>query len=296
MIVGPVAVLWVRQLRIHQWVKNLLIGLPAVASFEIQKPTVIMSLIIGVAIFSLGTSAVYVLNDLQDVEHDKRHSVKSKRPIASGQISLRAGWTVFFVLFISSLLGSIYLGPTFFICQFSYFVLAILYSSLAKSKPGLDVMLLTSLYVLRVITGAALISVPVSYWLLAFSGFFFLSLAWVKRYSEIYSNKVIGQYQIPGRGYSSEDGPIAISLGVSSAFCSILIFVLYVDSEQSRAIYENPQILWGVVPLLTYWLSRVWIETSRGRMNQDPILFTLRDIQSLGCGLGAILFVMLAHI
>lgn len=288
--------LWSRQLRIHQWAKNFLLALPAIASFEIQKGSVIWLLISGFFAFSTGASAVYLLNDILDIEHDKKHHTKSKRPLAAGLVKKKTVFVAAILLVAVSITSASYLGYPFLVSLLIYFGLTTTYSYSAKSKVGLDVMFLTSVYVLRVVAGAVLIAVPLSYWLLAFSGFFFLSLGWVKRYAEIYSFGNENNLEIAGRGYSSSDGPIAMSLGVSSAFCSVLIFVLYVDSEQSRMVYVNPEFLWCAIPLLTYWLSRVWIEASRGNMHQDPITYALRDIPSLICGIGIVSAVVVAHL
>ena len=175
-----------------------------------------------------------------------------------------------------------------------YYLLTLVYSLLLKRIAVVDVMTLAALYTLRVIAGAAATGLPLSFWLLAFSMFLFLSLGVVKRYAELHVMKVDAKSVAHGRGYHVDDLPLLRNLGIASAYGAVLVLALYVNSPESQALYRYPQLLWTLCPLVLYWVIRIWMKTHRGQMHDDPIVFALRDRVSIGVGALSAMIVMLA--
>lgn len=270
-----------RALRVHQWAKNILIFIPLFAAHQEKDPILVGKSLLAFGAFCLCASATYMINDLLDLPSDRRHPRKRHRPFAAGLLPLSSG-----LIFVPLLLGTafasgIFLTPAFFLTLGAYFLLTLAYSLWIKRIVILDIIFLAILYTLRIIAGGNAMGFPPSFWLLAFSVFFFLSLAMVKRYSELLVSKRAGQISPHGRGYHTEDFPVINSLGAASAYGSILILSLYINSPEVQALYRYPKTLWLLIPLLLYWISRVWLITHRGQMHDDPVIFALRDKVSL---------------
>jgi 4-hydroxybenzoate polyprenyltransferase len=272
---------WIRAIRLHQWAKNGLILLPALLGHVIFRPHVLLSGLLAYVAFGLCASSVYIVNDLLDLPADRHHRRKRHRPFAAGLISARTGIRVAMLLFIVSACISIAVGPRFILVLAGYYVLTWAYSLRLKRIPLLDVMMLAGLYTLRIIAGAAAMAVPLSFWLLAFSVFMFLSLGFVKRYAELDDALKAGTLTGHTRGYRATDLPLIMSLGTASGYCAIVVMALYINSSDSLSLYQHHKPLWLICPLMLFWISRVWIVTSRGEMHDDPVIFALRDHVSL---------------
>ncbi len=286
---------WLRELRLHQWSKNLLLFLPAAGAHMLLRPQIAFECVAAFIIFGLCASGTYLLNDLMDLDSDRRHPTKRSRPFASGDLSLLAGLAVAPALVAGGLLlGWLVLGWTFFATLAAYVVATVWYSRSLKRIPMVDVLTLAGLYSLRVIAGSAATFLLPSFWLLALTMFLFLSLAVAKRYSELKLMMASGRTQTLGRGYTVDDAPLLQSCGLSAGYISVLVMALYVNSDMAQKTYAHVQLLWLLCPLLLYWITRVWIKTSRGQMDDDPVVFTLRDRPSIIVGCVAFLLVVAA--
>jgi 4-hydroxybenzoate polyprenyltransferase len=272
---------WLKAVRLHQWVKNALMFLPAMLAHRIFQPDVLIESVLGFVAFGLCASSVYLVNDLLDLSADRRHPRKFKRAFASGLLSIRSGGLVAIALLATSIVVALLVGWRFAAVLGGYYVLTWSYSLRLKRAALVDVMTLAGLYTIRIIAGAAATSIPVSFWLLAFSVFIFLSLGFVKRYTEIDDARKANKMSTHGRGYAAGDLPLLMNLGVSAGYCTIVVMALYINSADSQALYKHNKPLWLACPLLLYWISRVWLLTTRGQMHDDPVVFALRDRISL---------------
>jgi len=279
------AKLLVRAVRAHQWLKNALVFVPIMAAHRIRDAGADLRVVAAVVAFCLCASSVYVLNDLMDLRADRLHPRKRRRPFASGELPLVHGLVLSpLLLAASAVLAALVLPRMFLIVLAAYYVSSIAYNFAAKELAVWDVILLAGLYVLRVVAGAAAVPVPLSFWLLAFSGFVFLSLALAKRYSEMYTLHKLGRVQAHGRGYMTDDMPILQTMGVASGYLAVLVMALYINSSEIHNLYVRPYALWAICPLLMFWISRIWVTTHRGQMHDDPVVFALRDGVSLVIG------------
>lgn len=276
---GPKA--WLEALRVHQWVKNALVLLPALLAHRIQEPAVLLQCALAFLAFGLCASSVYICNDLFDLASDRRHPRKHRRPFAAGRLSPVAGLVVAVALFCSA--GAIASAVSLNYCLVlaGYYVLTWAYTLKLKRAALVDVMVLAGLYTIRIIAGAAATAIPLSFWLLAFSVFIFVSLGFVKRYTELYDAVKAGNNGAHGRGYRGEDLPVLLALGVAAGYCTVVVVALYINSSDSQALYRHPKPLWLICPLLLYWISRVWLVTTRGQMHDDPVVFAIKDRISL---------------
>jgi len=273
---------WLKCLRIHQWVKNFLIFVPLLLSQKFFNLNYITDSLFAFIIFSLCASSVYVLNDLLDIEDDRRHRSKKFRPIPSGNISIAYATFLFPLLLASSIIVSITtMSKEFNLILLAYYLLTLLYSFKLKKIIMLDVQVLASLYTIRIIAGTSAIEENFSFWLLTFSIFMFLSLAVIKRFTEILVQIETKIETTNSRGYLSSDGNLLLSLGISSGIVAILVFALFINDIQDIQKYNSPEILWFMIPVLLYWISYVWVETYRGNMKDDPISFAIKDKKSL---------------
>jgi len=279
----PRLIMWLRSLRIHQWVKNSLVFVPAIAAQRIFEAEVPLQLIIGFLVFGLLASGVYLINDILDIQNDRGHATKKLRAIANGDISISRATTVALVLICFAGLLSTALPWSFSLAVLVYFGLTTSYSVWLKKFLVVDVVALSALYSLRLVAGGAAVSIPVSSWLLAVSFFLFLSLSFVKRSSELTQSGQNGVLS-SGRAYLIHDLPIVNALGVSSGLISAVVFALYVDSQTANNLYESSFVLWGALPVLVFWISWIWMQAGRGKVNEDPIAFALRDRVSLSSG------------
>jgi 4-hydroxybenzoate polyprenyltransferase len=283
--------LWVRALRVHQWAKNLLLVLPALAAHRAPTPALVGPLLLAFLSYSLLASAVYLVNDIEDVEHDRLHPSKRDRPIASGQMSVATAAAAAAGLAGVAFALMMALPPRFRLVWAAYLALSTLYSFGVKKIVVLDVMVLGALYTSRVIAGAAAVAVPLSRWFLPFTVFFFSSLAILKRMVESQGAADRDVEDLAGRGWSVRDIPVLLGFGAACSVASALVYCLYITSDEVRPLYSRPDVLWLGLPILLYWLGRVWLLANRGDVHEDPVLFALHDRPSylVAAALGAVL-------
>lgn len=277
---APVAGLktWIKACRLHQWVKNLLLFVPLALSYVELSPSSVLVAFLAFIIFGVVASATYLVNDLFDLDSDRAHRTKSQRPFAAGSISIARGAAAATTMILAGFLVSCVLLPVgFTLILFAYLICTLMYSFFIKATSMLDVCMLAGLYTLRVIAGMVVLNLEWSFWLLAFSMFIFMSLALAKRASELTNLKLAGGNWIKGRGYSTNDLPIINSMGVSSGLLSVLVIALYINSDRVETRLAHPEMLWVCCPILLYWIGRVWLITGRGLMNEDPIVFAIKD-------------------
>ncbi len=289
---GPRLTDWLAALRITQWSKNLILFVPLLAAHRVAEAGAWTTLFIAALAMSLAASAIYLVNDLLDREHDRAHWKKRSRPIAAGLIDIKPAIAVIAVLLCASALLAWRVNGMFQIWLGLYAVLALAYSLGLKRVALVDVFVLAALYVIRVIAGGMAVSVPVSSWLLAFSLFFFLSLALLKRYAEL--SRLDPGTAAPGRGYRTEDQFMIASLGLAAGMISALVFALYFASPDATRLYRHPAILWTILPLVLFWMSRLWLLASRRQMDDDPVAFALSDWPSHVIGVAVIAVVLAA--
>lgn len=273
---------YAKALRLHQWMKNILIFVPLLASHQFSEPQKVTAALGAFVAFGLCASSVYLLNDLLDLSADRRHHSKCRRPFASGMLPMLHGVLLIPALLGSSLLCALLLPWGFLGVLLVYCTLTLGYSLVLKRIVMLDVIVLAGLYTVRMLAGSAAISTVNSFWLLAFAMFLFLSLALVKRYAELREMLKRGHGSAGGRGYIVGDLAVLQSLGAAAGYLSVLVLALYINSGDSHLLYQHPQLIWLLCPLLLYWISRVWLKTERGQMHDDPVIFALRDRVSLG--------------
>jgi 4-hydroxybenzoate polyprenyltransferase/phosphoserine phosphatase len=264
-------------LRPYQWLKNALVLVPLMTAHLYTDIPSIYSSILAVMSFCLMASAGYLINDLFDLEADRLHPRKRNRPFASGDLSILVGLITIPLLVIGSLLVSSTLPLTFFWVICCYFVVTLSYSLFLKRKPVLDVFVLAGLYTLRVIGGTAALGLEWSFWLLAFSMFLFLSLAFVKRFAELKALELVGKTSAAGRGYGVGELELVRSLGVSAGYGAVVVMALYVNSPEITVLYKHPEIIWLICPILLYWLARTWTIAHHGMMHDDPLIFAIED-------------------
>jgi 4-hydroxybenzoate polyprenyltransferase len=287
--------LWIKSFRIHQWAKNALIFLPALLSHKILQPQVLINSALAFLAFSLCASSAYIVNDLLDLTADRRHPRKRSRPFADGSLRARSGFVVSLVLLCVAIILALVVGYRFTAVLCGYYLLTWAYSLRLKHVALLDVMTLAALYTLRIIAGCSATSIPLSFWLLAFSIFVFLSLGISKRYTEIKGAMESGHGAVSDRGYSGDDLPFLLSAGVAAGYCTVVVMAFYINSEDSLMLYLHRKPLWIVCPMLLFWISRIWLLTARGKMPDDPVLFALRD-RSSWCVLGIIALIVLVSL
>ncbi|GAB3463840.1 UbiA family prenyltransferase [Azotobacter salinestris] len=277
---------WRRALRLHQWLKNLLIFVPLLAAHRLTDPVLLGQAILAFLLFGLCASSVYLLNDLLDLPDDRLHHTKRHRPFASGRLSLRSGLLACPLLLAAAFAGALWLLPwTFALTLAAYYALTLAYSLALKRCMAVDIIALALLYTLRIVAGAAAFDLPLTFWILAFSMFIFLSLALVKRYAELREARSRGRTEkTRGRGYYPDDLPMIASLGAASGYLAVMVLALYIHDQATVSLYRYPQAIWLACPLLLFWISRVWMLTHRGQMNEDPVVFAVRDRVSLLVG------------
>jgi 4-hydroxybenzoate polyprenyltransferase len=267
---------FLRALRMHQWAKNLLILVPLLASHQIGNLSLLLHTLLACLAFGLCASGSYILNDLLDLESDRRHPEKRRRPIASGSLPARQGFMLMLPLVGAGLaVGAVASAvlPAFLLL---YLASTLAYSIYVKHVALIDVFWLAGLYTLRIVAGAAVAVLWPSAWLLAFSMFLFLSLALLKRHTELV-NALPGTQPANDRGYRQEDSELLAALGSSSGYIAVLVAGLYITSDAARLFYERPGLLWGPCVLLLYWISRMWLIAHRRMMSSDPVAFAVRD-------------------
>jgi 4-hydroxybenzoate polyprenyltransferase len=278
----PVAL--AKALRVHQWSKNVLVFLPLLLGHSL-RPGPVLAAIAAFVCFCFIASATYIFNDLLDLESDRVHQRKRKRAFASGNLSVATGIGVSFSLAALACITAAFLPAGFRFYLLLYFVTTLAYSFALKRVVLVDVIILSSLYTIRMMAGSEATHDPVSPWLAGLSIFLFLSLAMVKRFAELQNLHKRGQKPSSARGYLLSDIEQLRSFGTSSAYASVVIFALYINGRDVAALYHHPYRMWLIAPLLILWLSRVWLLASRGLLNEDPVVFALSDRMSLLLGL-----------
>jgi 4-hydroxybenzoate polyprenyltransferase len=267
----------VRGLRVHQWVKNVLVFIPLFTSHHLSDVRAIKAAILLFLAFCSCASVIYVINDLLDLPADRLHATKSRRPFASGDLSIPQGVILAILFALISVVLATFLPPPAQLILAFYFVLTSLYSVVLKRKLILDVLTLASLYTVRIFAGGLATHIRISGWLITFSLFFFLSLAICKRSSELINLVKANRTRTSGRFYETSDLEPLNICGISSGMLACFIILLYEGSQQAQSLYATPQLLVLLCPLLFYWISRLWVLTFRGALKEDPILFAVRD-------------------
>jgi 4-hydroxybenzoate polyprenyltransferase len=290
----PPLKVWLKALRVHQWVKNGLIFVPLLAAHQVQSGGALAAAVFAFIAFSLCASSVYLLNDLLDLPEDRQHATKRLRPFAAGTLDPLYGLAGAPMLLLVAMIMAACVSSAFLLVLLVYYALTFAYSFQLKRIVLIDVVTLAGLYTIRIIAGAAAIEVPLSFWLLAFSVFVFLSLAIVKRYTELVALREQNRSGTLGRGYQVDDLELLASLGGSAGYLSVLVLALYINSNEVRLLYGQPELMWPICLVMLYWISRVWVIAHRGGMNDDPIVFALKDRVSLLCGGVVAVFMMLA--
>lgn len=296
---SPIGLVLLRSLRPHQWLKNLLIFIPLLAAHEFTNFGMMISALLAFVLFSLTASSGYLVNDLLDLESDRHHERKRYRPMASGELSLLVAIAAAPVLVLIAFIISFLIMPLGFTVTLSlYFLLTVSYSQYLKQIAVVDTITLAGLYTLRIIAGALACGLVPTFWILAFSLFFFLSLAMLKRYGELLDAKDNGKSSnIKGRGYFADDLVIVANLGTAAGYLSVLVLALYIQDERTVTMYALPELIWLACPILLFWISHVWMITHRGNMHDDPVLFALKDRVSLmSGGLFALVFILAASL
>ena len=279
---------YARAMRCHQWAKNVLIYVPLLTSHQFTHPTLLWRATLSGLLFSLCSSAQYILNDLMDLDADRHHPTKRLRPFASGDLPLQTGFVLAPLLLGVSLATAWFLSPLFAGALALYFGLSLAYSLHIKRIILLDAFVLSGLYTIRIIAGHLVTGIAFSVWLMSFAFFLFLSLAFSKRWTEL-NNAQRSNGTVVGRGYEIGDLQQVNLFGVCSSFLAAVVFILYLQSDKVKELYRYPQLLWLLSPIFLYWVSRIWILSTRGKVSEDPVLFVLKDpvtyVAAVICGL-----------
>lgn len=278
---------YVRALRPHQWVKNILVFAPLVAA-HLSGPGAIAAAMIAFFALSATASGTYIFNDILDLAHDRQHQTKRRRPLASGRVKLPTAALLGVALVAAGLALSFAVSPALAGVVAAYLATTAAYSLHLKRKTFLDVVALATLYTIRVLAGAVAVSVSVSHWFLAFSIFIFLALAIVKRLRELVRLRYEGLEKSSGRSYGVEDLPVLAALAGASSFAAVLVLALYINSPEVGASYARPDLLWLLCPLLLYWLGRIVLLANRGLIDDDPVVYAVCDRASWLVGLSAV--------
>ena len=278
-------------IRIHQWVKNILLFLPLILGHQFSNVNSIWQTVVGFFAFSFCASSVYVLNDLLDLPTDRLHPHKKNRPFASGRLSVMQGLLLAPALLIAAFAMALPISKEFVAMLLGYYVITSVYSFGLKKVQILDVTTLTVLFTWRILSGSVASEVPTSPWLLLFSIFFFYSLALAKRATELIETEAKVD---SGRGYVFGDLQIVASLGTASGYVAILVMGLYINSPEVKVLYTSPLWLWPISLVLLYWVSRIWLITMRGQLSSDPIVFAIKDKVSYLMGFSVLIMGALA--
>ena len=280
-------------MRPYQWSKNVLVFLPCAAAQDFSFQTVFFSFIAFVS-FSLTASAVYILNDIRDLRSDQLHPTKKNRAFASGNLKVAFGLSIAPFFIGAALISAVFVSPLLALVLLGYFLSNLLYTLVLKKMLLVDIFVLASFYATRVLAGSYASGIEISSWLINFSLFFFFSLAGIKRAAELLTMRAHGVDTPLGRGYTSDDYYPLLIISSATAVVSILVLGLYLNSNEVLSLYQSPQHLWLTCLILSYWIARILLITNRGEMNDDPVLFAVRDRTSWICLLLCILSVLLS--
>jgi len=283
-------VLILRVLRVHHWTKNFLVFIPMLMGHQLRwRPAVI-----AFAAFCLASSATYIFNDLIDIEHDRAHRSKRRRPLSANEIAPRSALIVMIVCALGGLALAWTINRETLIGVALYLALSTIYTLIIKRILIADVIVLASFYSLRLLVGGVATNIVVSRWLLAFSSFIFVSLALAKRYSDLARAELNAEEAPAGRRYVASDRQVLLSLGTASGMISVLVFALYLNSPQVTILYKNTDPLWLVCALLMYWIARIWLLAERGVIDDDPIVTAAKDPASYVVAVAAAAIVYVA--
>jgi len=291
----PLPKMLLKAMRCQQWLKNLLIFSPIFLAHRFTETGTLLQAVTAFFAFSFAASSIYVLNDLFDLSADQHHPRKCRRPFAAGDLSIATGSLLIPLLAIFSILLGMLLPLSFFLVLLAYFAITTLYSWRLKQMEIVDVLTLAILYSMRIVAGSAATGIPASSWFIIFAVFLFLSLALVKRLSELREMENGGDpdHAHRERGYTVNDLPLLMAFGTASGYLSAFVFTMYLNSEWVAQLYTRPELLWLFCPLLLYWITRIWMLAWRGQMNDDPLAFASKDPQTYvvgALGMAIILF------
>ncbi len=273
-------------LRPHQWVKNLLLFVPLALAHQITNGPALIDVTLGFVAFCVCASSVYILNDLLDLPADRRHPHKCRRPLASGTVSIPMGMALLTALLLGGLGLTLFVHPPIFTgILLLYLIVTTAYSFYLKRQPMVDVFVLAGLYAVRILAGGIAADVPVTGWLIAFSLFFFISLALVKRYAELARLALENGARLEHRGYHIEDLGLIQSIGPASGYMAVLTLCLYINAPDVSRLYSHPSLLWAICFVMFFWITRVWFLARRRRLNEDPVIFATTDPFSYLAGL-----------
>ncbi|GAA4770846.1 UbiA family prenyltransferase [Stakelama sediminis] len=274
----------IKAMRPHQWAKNALVIVPAFTSGQFIKPAVLLTAVVAALLMSLIASSIYLLNDLLDMDSDRAHRTKWKRPLAHGDLSIPAALGLSLALAGIGLTGGWLLGgPALTLWLLAYMAITTAYSFRLKAVMVGDAIVLASLYTIRLWIGGVAIGVSLSFWLLLFSVFLFLSLAYLKRYVEM-RDAIEPDRLLSGRGYVGDDIDVVMMSGVSAGMVAILVLALFAHDPTTAAHYANPELLWLLCLPLIYWMNRIWMMARRGQVEGDPVAFAIKDRRSILIG------------
>ncbi len=281
---------WRKALRMHQWAKNVLLFVPLLTSFTFVLSD-LATMLLAFLCFSIAASSTYIANDLWDLGNDRMHPRKRLRPFASGALPITSGVLAALLLLVGAFALAFTINKGFVAMLLAYVVLTTIYSWWLKERVLLDVLVLSMLYTLRIVTGSVAVGIHTTSWLLAFSLFVFLSLALVKRCSELQLMQQRGQASAHGRDYHVVDLAVLWPMGLASALAAVVVLGLFINAAETEGQYASPVLLWGLAALMIYWLGRLWIKTARGEMDDDPVLYALKD---RGSRVAVVLMVVIA--
>ena len=285
---------WTRLFRIHQWSKNILIFVPLITGHAFISPSKMVVGALGCLILCVVSSATYIVNDLADLEADRRHLTKRDRPFATGSFPVVFGLVTAPLMIIGGMSAAYILSPNFAVVLLGYLVLTTAYSFRLKQIPLLDVFVIGVLFTLRIVMGTELVGLSYSPWLMSYSMAFFLSLALAKRHGEVMRAYRSETTKVYGRGYHSDDWPLTLAFGIGVGLVSIVIMLLYLTNDAAPSgFYPHAAWLYAIPALVTMWLMRIWLLANRTQLHDDPVVFSLRDPASIFLGvLTAIAFVL----
>jgi 4-hydroxybenzoate polyprenyltransferase/phosphoserine phosphatase len=286
---------WLYELRVHQWLKNLLLFVPLLTAFSFTELHKLATMAIAFLSFSLAASATYVVNDLLDLDSDRAHPRKRLRPFANAKLSILRGLVVAALALVLAIVLAMTVSKGFLLMLLLYVMLTSAYSWTLKQQVLIDVLMLSILYTLRILAGSVAVGIVTSTWLLAFSVFVFLSLALVKRCAELVTLEQKGVENTRGRDYRVGDLVVLWPLGVGAALSAVVVFGLFISAPETQERYAMPSLLWLAAIGLVYWLARLWIKTSRGEMHDDPMIYAIKDRGSRLTVLAIIIITLIAH-
>ncbi|WP_338425838.1 UbiA family prenyltransferase [Sphingopyxis kveilinensis] len=274
---------WLRLFRLHQWAKNILIFVPLLLGQLYGQPEAVSAAIMAFLFWSIAGSGSYIVNDIFDVEADRKHRSKCNRPIASGKIGVSNAFVIAAAMICVGVAGAMWLSVSFGMALLWYLVVTLSYSFKLKTVPLLDVGIIAMLFTSRIVAGSLLLALPHSPWLTSFAMLLFLSLALAKRHAELVMADPANGDFIPGRGYRRSDSPLTLALGLGAAMSSIVVMLLFITLEASaRGVYAAPEALFVTPVVLLFWFMRIWLLSNRGELDDDPVIFALKDSVSLG--------------